>query len=84
VSTIARERIQADTRARRRNEKPIAELEKVAYSDVRDLVAWDMEPIFDVDGAVTGYRDRMTVTPSHRLKSGVGRQLRALPQRAAL
>jgi hypothetical protein len=71
--------VEADTRARHRSEKPIAdarlrlirELEKVAYSDVRDLVGWDREPILDADGTVTGYRDRMTVTPSHRLKPGV-------------
>jgi hypothetical protein len=86
VSWLLAQRIEADTRARHRNEKPIAdarlrlirELEKVAYSDVRDLVAWDKEPIFDADGAVTGYRDCMTVTPSHRLKSGVAATIKSV------
>jgi hypothetical protein len=82
----AGEGVDADTRARHRSEKPIAdarlrlirELEKVAYSDVRDLVAWDKEPILDADGTVTGYRDRMTVTPSHRLKPGVAATVKSV------
>jgi hypothetical protein len=86
VSWLLAQRVEADTRARHRGEKPITdarlrlirELEKVAYSDVRDLVAWDKEPIFDADGAVTGYRDRMTVTPSHRLKPGVAATVKSV------
>ena len=86
VSWLLARRIQADTRTRHRSEKPIAdarlrlirEFEKVAYSDVRDLVAWNKEPILDADGTVTGYRDRMTVTPSHRLKPGVAATVKSV------
>jgi hypothetical protein len=67
-----------DTRARHRQEKPIddmrlrvaKEFERLAFADVRDVVAWERRPVFDADGNVTGYRDEITPTPSHRLKAG--------------
>jgi hypothetical protein len=90
VNYLVAQRIESDARSRHRREKPIddarlrlvRELEKIAYSDVRDLVAWDKEPIVDSDGTVTGYRDRMTVTPSHRLKPGAAAAIRSVTTKA--
>ncbi|MGA9849156.1 MAG: terminase small subunit [Roseiarcus sp.] len=75
VNWLLQERIDADTRARHKAEKPIAdlrlrvlkELERVAFADARDLVQWDREPILDGAGNVRGYRDVMVTTPSRRL-----------------
>jgi hypothetical protein len=47
--------------------RAIRELERVAYSEVRDVVQWNREPALDSDGDVIGFKDNMTVTPSHLL-----------------
>jgi hypothetical protein len=44
------------------------EFERLAFADVRDVVAWERRPLYDADGNVIGYRDEMTATPSHKLK----------------
>jgi hypothetical protein len=43
----------------------LRELERIAYSNIRDVIQWDAEPIFDDDGNVTGERPVLKVTPSH-------------------
>jgi hypothetical protein len=68
-------RVEADTRARHRADQEIAdarlrvirELERIAYSDIRDVVQWNREPALDSDGNVIGFKEAMTVTPSRLL-----------------
>ena len=70
-------RTEADTKARHKAEKPlhdlrsrvIRELERIAFSDARDVVQWQRQPIVDDHGNVTGYREEVTPTPSHNLKA---------------
>ena len=45
----------------------IRELEAIAYVDPGDLMQWDRAPVFDDDGNLTGYRDRLELTPSRLL-----------------
>jgi hypothetical protein len=79
-------RIEADTRARHRTEEKIAdsrlrtirELERIAYSDIRDVVQWDREPELDGDGNVIGFKDTMTVTPSHLLTREQAAQVKSV------
>jgi Terminase small subunit len=86
INWIIRQRIESDAALRHRAEKPIAdarlrlvrELEKIAYSDIRQLVQWDKQPVLDPDGNVVGERDRMTVTPSHRLKPGAAATVKSV------
>lgn len=86
VNCLLRKRIECDTRARHKAEKPIAdlelrtlrELEKIAFSDARDLVSWDRVPVYDDDGTVTGYRDELMVTPSHHLTSGAAAAVKSV------
>src|SRR5271166_5276847 len=51
--------------------------------DVRELISWDKEPIIDADGTVTGYRDRMAITPSHRLKPGAAATVKSFTTKSA-
>jgi hypothetical protein len=75
ITWLLAQRIEADTRARRRADQNITdarlrlirELERIAYSDVRDVVQWDREAELDRDGNVIGFKDTMKVTPSRRL-----------------
>ena len=77
VTWLLERRIEADTKARHKTEKPlhdlrsrvIRELERIAFSDARDVVQWQRQPIVDDHGNVTGYREEITPTPSHKLKA---------------
>jgi hypothetical protein len=68
--------MQADTKRRHAREKPIAdlrtrvvkELERLAFSDARDLVQWSREPVRDQEGNIVGFEDVLVATPSHILK----------------
>ena len=78
--------MEADTRARHRTEEKIAdarlrlirEFERIAYSDVRDVVQWDREAELDKDGNVIGFKDTMRVTPSHLLTREQAAQVRSV------
>jgi hypothetical protein len=69
------QRIEADAQARARviekehdaRLRLIKHLEALAYSDTRDVVQWDRDPLIDEDGTLVGWRDRMQVTPSRLL-----------------
>ena len=86
MTWLLAKRIEADTRARHRTEEKIAdarlrligELERVAYSDVRDVVQWDREPELDQNGNVIGFKDAMKVTPSHLLSKEQATQVRSV------
>jgi hypothetical protein len=75
VSWLLEQRIETATKRRHKGEKKIGdlrtrtmkELERVAFSDVRDLIQWKRAPIVDSDGSVVGYQDEVVATPSHEL-----------------
>lgn len=75
VKWLLMHRVETDTQARHAREKKTVdrrerwfkEIEKLAYSDVRDVVQWERVPIIDAEGNVTGYEDAMTATPSRKL-----------------
>ena len=75
VKALLVHRVDSDTRARHAGEKKIVdlrtrvlrELERVAFSDARDLVQWDRKPILGPDGEVQGFTDEMIATPSRKL-----------------
>ncbi len=60
----------------------IREWERIAYCDVRDVVQWDHEPVFDKQGNVIGKRNVMTVTPSRLLKPEQAAQVRSITTKA--
>lgn len=68
-------RIVDDAKARHKRDKPtldrksriLAELEALAFSDLRDVIQWTTEPTFDDDGNQTGFKPKATLTPSHLL-----------------
>ena len=76
VTYLVAQRIKSDARERHRREKPIddmrlrvaKEFERLAFADVRDVVAWERRPVLDADGNVTGFRDEIMPIPSHKLK----------------
>ena len=67
-------RVEVDTLARHRADQEITdarlrlirEYERIAYSDIRDVVQWDREPELDEDGNVIGFKGTMKVRPSRR------------------
>ena len=86
VRWLLAQRIEQGAEARRRGEKTIEDarlrlirhLEAIAYSDPRDIVQWDVEPIVAEDGTVTGERPVMRVTPSHLLTREQAAQVRSV------
>ncbi len=75
IRWLLAERIESDARVRApgiRKEQDarlrlIHELEAIAYVDPGDLMQWDREPIFDEDGNLASYRDKLELTPSRHL-----------------
>jgi hypothetical protein len=86
VNWILAQRIEADTKRRHASEKPIAdlntrvlrELEMIAFSDTREIVQWQRIPLLDPDGNVTGFRDEITPTPSHKLKASAAAAIKGV------
>ncbi len=78
INWLIAKRIESDTEARHKREKPLAnlksrvvrELERLAFSDARSVQQWTREPVMDAEGNVSGYRDVLIATPSHKLKAG--------------
>ena len=70
--TLTEEKI-ADARLRL-----IREFERIAYSDVRDVVQWGREAELDQDGNVIEFKDTMRVTPSHLLTREQAAQVRSV------
>jgi len=78
VKALLVHRVEADTQARQRGEKKIVdarlrlmrEFERVAYSSVGDVVAWDRKPVLADDGSVQGFTDELVTTPSRKLGAG--------------
>ncbi len=77
IDAILKERIEVDTRRRARREKKeealrdqvLAELGRIAFADVRDVVRWGREAVTSPDGEVLEVCDRVSVIPSDRLPS---------------
>ena len=75
VNWLLVQRVENDTKRRHKGEKKFGdlrtrtmkELERVAFSDVREIVQWRRVPIIDSDGSVVGYQDEVIATPSHEL-----------------
>lgn len=86
VNWLLAERVRADTEARHKREKKtgdlrdrvLKELERIAFSDARDVCQWDRVPVVDPEGSVTGYRDELTATPSHRLTRDAAASVRSV------
>jgi hypothetical protein len=56
----------------------IQELERIAYSDIREVVHWTKEPILSPDGDVLGYEDRLNVVPSALLSRDAGARIKSV------
>ena len=86
VSWLLAKRIEDDTRARHKAEKKIPdarervirELERLAFSDVRDWVQWEKRAILGDDGEVTGLEDVMVVKPSHLMAADQATSVRSV------
>ena len=86
IRWLLAERVEANARAAQRTEEKIGdarlrlirELERIAYSDIRDVIQWDADPVFDDDGNVTGERPVMKITPSRLLTREQATQVRAV------
>jgi hypothetical protein len=77
INWLVNHRIECETKLRRRQEKPLAdlrmrvirELERIAFADPRDVVQWSRQPVMDADGNVKGFEDVIVPTPSHKLSA---------------
>lgn len=75
IEWLLRDRVERDAIARHRPEKKIAdlrlrwlaEMESIAFADVRDLVRWEKRAQLDESGNVVGMVDHVDVRPSHEL-----------------
>ena len=86
INWLLAKRIKDDTKARHKGEKKISdtrervirELERLAFTDARDLVQWSREPKFDDEGHVIGFVDVMRVTPSHLMTKDQAASVRSI------
>jgi hypothetical protein len=86
VNWLLAQRIEADTKARHRTEKKITdsrlrlirELERIAFSDPRDVMQWERVPVLDSEGNVLGWRDEVIATPSRLLSADQAAQVRSV------
>jgi len=86
VNWLLQERIRRDTERRHRSEKKLddirmrvlRELERVAFTDVRDLTQWDRKSVIGDDGTVQGFRDELMPTPSHMLTAAQAAAIRCI------
>lgn len=75
VKWLLANRVRVMTEASVRGEKKIVdsrlrlvrEFERIAYSSLGDVVAWDRTPILGPDGSIEGFADELTATPSKHL-----------------
>lgn len=66
-------RIEDDAKARHKRHQPtldrksriLQELDRIAFSDLRDAIQWTNSPIIDDEGNITGFKPTMTLIPSH-------------------
>lgn len=56
----------------------IQELERVAFSDIRELVAWDKRPVMNADGDVIGFEDQISAVPSNLLSRDAGARIKSV------
>jgi hypothetical protein len=91
INWLLAKRIEDDTKARHKAEKQIPdararlirELERLAYTDLRDVVSWDRKPILDSEtGQVSGFEDVMVVRPSHLLTADQAASFRSVTTKA--
>ena len=86
VTWLLTDRIRADTAARHRREKPLAdlrarvvrELERVAFADLRNVVQWERRPVVDSEGNVVRFEDAMIPTPSRLLSADAAAAVRGV------
>jgi hypothetical protein len=75
VNWLLNERVQREAQATFKPEKKLNDLrlrvlrrlERIAFGDVRAVASWGKRPILDADGNLTGFADRVDVTPSDKL-----------------
>lgn len=75
IKWLLADRVNASTRARLGREKKIEdsrlrllrEVERLATSNIAELVAWDRKPVLAADGTVEGFADEIITTPSKHL-----------------
>lgn len=90
IAFLLDNRIAQDTKLRHKHETPtqdrkariISQLESLAFSDIRDVLQWERVPTLDDEGNVTGFRDVMTVTPSHNLTKAQAAGLKKIGTKA--
>jgi hypothetical protein len=86
IGFLLQSRVEADTIARHRPEKKIAdirlrvirELERLAFADVRNVVQWDRKPQFSPKGDVVGIADEIVAMPSHLLSASAAAGIRSV------
>jgi hypothetical protein len=79
-------RVKADTKrfVRRQKKfddlqaKAVAELEKIAFSDVREVVQWDRKPVLSPDGEILTIADQISVTPSGQLSPAAAAAIKSV------
>ena len=72
VKALAEERVKADARQFARRQKvhgdildnAVKRLAEMAFTDVRELIAWKSEPVINADGEVIGERPRLVLRDS--------------------
>lgn len=89
ISWLLNKRIEDDTAARhkrerrvpQRQERVLREFERLAFSDIRDLIQWDKRPMLDEDGQVTGFQDELVMRPSRLLTGDQAAAVRSVSMR---
>jgi Resolvase, N terminal domain/Helix-turn-helix domain of resolvase len=78
IDTDARARHRADEKIEDARLRLIRELERIAYSDARDLAQWDRRPRLDDEGNLVEFVDELQVTPSRLLSRDAAALVRSV------
>ena len=90
VKAILNERVKAETRSYGRRQKKagdllarvVAELEDIAFQDIREVVDWRREPVTNADGEVTGISESVAIRDSKSLTPQAARAIKGIMMKA--
>ena len=90
VQFLANERVKVRTATFARREKKagdllarvVAELEDIAFQDIREVVDWRREPVTNADGEVTGISESVAIRDSKSLTPQAARSIKGIMMKA--
>jgi hypothetical protein len=59
-------------------QRALARLEAIAFTDIREIAQWDRRAIVNADGEVTGYEEDVRMTPSSKMSAATAASIKGI------